>query len=144
MGQARQVMDRLTELLTSNADPKAIGECYAADAVAFTPDQGEIHGRDKIVEYWRQMLEAVPDSRYEAVHKYEAGDTAIDEGFVNGKNTGPLVTPTGEKLPPTQKELHLRGCDIATVKDGKIVEYRLYFDQGEFFDQLGITPPHPN
>lgn len=139
MGEAREVMDRLTDALTTHPDLKVIAELYAEDAVARTPDE-EIRGRDNIVEYWRQMTEAVPEATFETLHAYEAGDTAIDEGFFSGRNTGPIQLPTGETLPATQKEVRIRGVDIATVKDGRIVDYRLYFDEMEFLGQLGLLP----
>ncbi|MFH0516442.1 ester cyclase [Streptomyces sp. M41] len=141
MGQAREVMDRLTAAITT-ADSTAIAELYATDATAVTPDGGELHGRDDIAAYWRQMTQAVPDGRYETVHSYEVGDTAIDEGVFTGRNTGPIQLPTGETLPATQKEIRIRGVDFATVDDsGHIVDYRLYFDEMDFLDQLGLLPP---
>ncbi|MET9456460.1 nuclear transport factor 2 family protein [Streptomyces canus] len=140
MGEAREVMDRLTDALTTHPDLKVIAELYAEDAVARTPDEGEIRGRDNIVAYWRQMTEAVPEATFESLHAYEAGDTAIDEGVFSGRNTGPIQSPTGETLPATQKEVRIRGVDIATVKDGRIVDYRLYFDEMEFLGQLGLLP----
>ncbi|MYT07572.1 MULTISPECIES: nuclear transport factor 2 family protein [Streptomyces] len=139
MGEAREVMDRLTEAVT-HPDLKVIADLYAQDAVAVTPDEGEIRGRDDIVEYWRQMTEMVPDGTFETLHAYESGDTAIDEGVFSGRNTGPIRLPTGETLPATQKEVRVRGVDIATVKDGRIVDYRLYFDEMEFLGQLGLLP----
>jgi ketosteroid isomerase-like protein len=143
MGQAREVMDRLTETLTTHPDLKALGALYAEDAIAVTPDGGEIRGREDIVEYWRQMTEAIPDATYTPVHSYEIGDTAIDEGFFSGKNTGPIQLHTGETLPATQTDDRIRGVDFATVKDGRIVEYRLYFDELEFLTQLGLLPEEP-
>ncbi|MEV0218556.1 nuclear transport factor 2 family protein [Streptomyces sp. NPDC050704] len=145
MGQAREVMDRLTEALTTTPDIKAVAELYAVDAVAVTPDGGEIHGRDHIVEYWRQMTDAIPEATFESVYAYEVGATAIDEGFFSGKNTGPIQLPSGESLPATQKEVRVRGCDIATIDDdGRIASYRLYFDQLEFLEQLGLLPDTPS
>lgn len=96
MGQAREVMDRLTTAITAgNSD--AIAGLYAQDAVAVTPDGGELHGRDDIAAYWRQMTEAVPDGSYQSVHAYEVGNTAIDEGVFTGRNTGPIQLPTGRR-----------------------------------------------
>jgi ketosteroid isomerase-like protein len=138
MGQAREVMDRLTEALTTARDPKAVAGCFAPDAVAVTPDGGEIRGRDAIVEYFHEMTEMVPQATFESLHKYETGNTAIDEGFFGGRNTGPIALPNGERLPATQREIRVRGCDLATVEDGVIVEYRLYFDQAELLTQLGL------
>jgi ketosteroid isomerase-like protein len=140
MGQAREVMDQLTEALTTHQDPKTIGNLFAEDAVAHTPDGGEIHGRENIAEYWRQMTDAVPEARFESLSSFEVGDTAIDEGIYSGRNTGPLAFPDGTSLPATQKDITLHGVDFATVKDGQITSYRLYFDQLEFLDQLGLLP----
>lgn len=140
MGQAREVMDQLTDAITAHPDLKAIAALYAEDAVALTPDEGEIRGRDNIVEYWRQMTETIPEAMFESLHKYEVGDTAIDEGIFSGRNTGPLQLPSGETLPATQKEIRVRGVDLATVSDGRIVDYRLYFDEMDFLGQLGLLP----
>ncbi|MGY0233509.1 ester cyclase [Longispora urticae] len=143
MGQAREVMDRLTEISTTTRDLKAVAELYAEDAVAFTPDLGEIRGRDNIVEWWRTMYDAIPDSRYDTLAKYEQGDTAIDEGFFHGKNSGPIELPSGEKLPATGRSIRIRGVDLATVEDGRITSYRLYYDQVDFLTQLGLMPETP-
>ncbi|WP_037674555.1 ester cyclase [Streptomyces griseus] len=140
MSEARDVMDRLTEALTTKADAKLIAELYAPDAVAVTPDGGELHGRENIADYWRQMTEMLTEARYESVYSYEVGDTAIDEGFFHGRNTGPIPLPSGETLPATQKEIRIRGVDFAKVRDGRIVSYRLYFDQMDFLSQLGLLP----
>ncbi|MBT2398094.1 nuclear transport factor 2 family protein [Streptomyces sp. ISL-100] len=142
MGQAREVMDQLTEALTTSTDLKVVMECFAEDAVAITPD-GEIRGRENIAEYWRQMTDAIPNSAYESAYKHESGNTAIDEGYFTGRNTGPLVMPSGETLEATQRDVRVRGCDIATVENGKIVSYRLYFDQLDFLGQLGLLPNAP-
>ena len=144
MGQAREAMDRLTAAITT-ADSAAIAEVYAEDAVAVTPDGGELHGRDDITAYWRQMSQAVPDGTYESVHAYEVGDTAIDEGVFHGHNTGPIQLATGETLPATQKEIRIRGVDFAKVDDvGRNVDYRLYFDEMEVLGQLGQLPDEPS
>ncbi|MCL6736401.1 ester cyclase [Streptomyces neyagawaensis] len=140
MGQAREVMDQLTEALTTHQDPKTIGNLFAEDAVAHTPDGGEIRGRENIAEYWRQMTDAVPEGRYEPLSAFEVGDTAIDEGIYSGRNTGPLALPDGTTLPATHKDITLHGVDFAKVENGQITSYRLYFDQMEFLGQLGLLP----
>ncbi|MEU2283793.1 nuclear transport factor 2 family protein [Streptomyces sp. NPDC013178] len=145
MGQAREVMDRLTEALTTQQDPEVIGELFARDAVAFTPDGGELHGRDDIVRYWRQMTGAIPEASYESLHSYEIGNTAIDEGYFSGRNEGPIHLPSGESLPATRKEVRVRGVDLATVdENGRIIDYRLYFDELEFLGQLGLLSEEPS
>ncbi|MFJ5774983.1 ester cyclase [Streptomyces sp. NPDC093094] len=139
MGQAREAMDRLTEAVTSKPDLKAVAELFDEDAVAVTPD-GVFHGREAVVEWWRQMTDAVPDAVFEPLYAFESGDTAIDEGYYSGTNSGPLQLPSGETLPATGKAVKVRGVDLATVRDGHIVSYRAYYDQLAFLEQLGLLP----
>jgi ketosteroid isomerase-like protein len=138
MGQAREVMDRLTAAITAKDKETQTG-CYAADAVAFTPDQGEITGREAISNYLMQFGKSFPDISYEHAQKHEAGDVAIDEGFIAGTNTGPLPLPSGD-LPPSGKQIRVRSCDIARVEGGLITTHHFYFDQMEFLGQLGLLP----
>jgi ketosteroid isomerase-like protein len=139
MGQAREVMDKATAAVVTIGDLKAVGQCYAEDAVITTPDQGEIAGRDQIVEWWRPFMEGFSELAWESLHEHESGDTAIDEGYFTGVNTAPLSMPSGT-VPATGKRIRVRGCDVATVMDGVIVEHRFYYDQMEFLGQLGLLP----
>ena len=137
MGQAREVMDKLTDAIFRQ-DFDAARALYAPDAVAITPDKGEVSGSGDIVEWAREMIEAFPDARFESLSKFESGDTAIDEGYFIGTNTGPLVMPTGETMPATGKSARFRACDIATVENGAVSSHRFYFDQMDFAEQLGL------
>ncbi|MBA2383380.1 MAG: ester cyclase, partial [Actinobacteria bacterium] len=93
---------------------------------------------------YRRMVRAVaaafPDASWESAHKHESGNVAIDEGYVVGTHTGPLPMPDGQSIPPTGKSVRVRGCDAATVEDGRVKSHRFYFDQMELLGQLGLTP----
>ena len=91
---------------------------YASDAVAETPDEGTLHGADAIAGWLVKFGEAFPDAKYEQVNGFEIGDTAVDEGFFTGTNTGSLPMPGGESIPPTGRAIRIRACDLATVNDG--------------------------
>ena len=117
MGEARDAMDRVTAAFFSSEWDTA-AKLYAPDAVAVTPDRGEVAGTDNIVAWSRELIDAFPDARYEPVNEYESGNTAIDEGYFAGTNTGPLQGPTGETIPATGKSVRVRACDIATVENG--------------------------
>ena len=143
MGEAREVMDRMTSAITEQ-DFDTVTACYAEDAVIVTPDQGEIRGREGIADYFKQQADAFPDMNYEYLHKHESGDVAIDEGFFTGTNTAPLPMPSGESLSATGKPVRVRACDAATVRSGLITNHRLYFDQVEFLEQLGLYPAGPS
>ena len=144
MGEARDIMDRLTTAVSETKDFQAAAECYSTDAVAVTPDQGELSGRDAIAEYLSQLTDSFSDLRYEYVAKHESGNVAIDEGYVVGTNTGPLPMPSGETVPATGKQIRVRSCDVVTVEGGMATNHRFYFDQMEFLNQLGLLPETPS
>ncbi|MFP5298350.1 MAG: ester cyclase [Actinomycetota bacterium] len=121
-------------------DYQTARDLYAPDVIVVTPDQGELKGRDEAVAYMKGFFESFPDATYDAEHTHETGNTAIDEGYFIGTHTKPLVLPTGESIPPTNQRVRLRSCDFLVVEDGKAIEHRMYFDQMELIEQLGISP----
>ena len=138
MGEAREVMDRITEAAMSN-DVETLKQLYAPDAVTETPDEGTLRGADAITAWLAGFAEAFPDGSWEGSQAYECGDTAIDEGFLVGTHTGPLVLPDGQSIPATGKSVRLRACDVATVQNGRATSHRFYFDQMELLQQLGLA-----
>lgn len=138
MGQAREVMDRITAAVVAG-DVDALGALYAADAVAETPDEGRLEGRDAVVDYLRTFARGFADISFEMIATTEAGDTAVDEAYFTGTHTGPLPGPEGE-IPPTGKRIRMRECDVLTVRDGAAVAHRFYFDQLDMLGQLGALP----
>ena len=142
MGAARETIDRMTAAMV-NHDVAALAAAYAEDAVAVTPDEGELKGRDQIVRYLGGFLSAIPDFTWEPLAEHESGDTSIDEGWVVGTNTGPLPLPDGSIMPATGRAVRVRSCDIATVAGGVIVRHHFYYDQMELLTQLGLAPKQP-
>lgn len=137
MADAREISDRYTELINAH-DAQAIGELYADDGV-FVDPSGEYRGGEAIAEYWDGFFKAFPDLSGRDEFKAESGDTAINEWSASGTNTGPMETPEGA-MPATGKQLTLHGCDVLTVRDGRITSHRAYYDQLGFMSQLGLVP----
>lgn len=139
MGQARELLDRLTDTAIERHDIDSAMELYAEDAVVATPDMGEIRGRDQISQYWHGMMDGFPDGHYERTAKFEGDGKAVDEGFFVGTHTKAVKGPDGETIEPTGKHVKLRSVDVATVEGGKIREHHIYFDEGDFMRQLGLS-----
>ncbi len=142
MGEAREVFDKVTQAFDDH-DLDTGMSLYSPDVVAVTPDQGTLQGRDALSGYFSVFLEAFPDVHYENEYKHESGNTAIDEGYVVGTHTRPLPSPTGDTIPPTDRQIRVRICDIGTVENGLVTSHRFYFDQVEFLSQLGLMPEPP-
>jgi steroid delta-isomerase-like uncharacterized protein len=137
MADAREVSDRYTDLINAH-DVEAIAALYADDGVLSDPT-GEYRGREEIVQYWQGFFQAFPDINGRDEFKAESGDTAINEWSASGTNEGPLETPEGT-IDATGKRLTIRGCDVITVRDGRITSHRAYYDQLAFLTQLGLAP----
>jgi hypothetical protein len=75
---------------------------------------------------------------FDFLYTHDAGNCAVDEGWLTGRHTGPLPGPNGETIPPTEKTIRIRECDAITVENGLITSHRFYFDQTEFLGQLGL------
>ena len=142
MGEAREVMDRLTDAAVKG-DSEALKALYAQDAVGWAPDQGTISGRDQITAYLGEFAAAFPDASWEQLYKHETGDTAIDEGYFVGTNTVSMTGPNGETIPATGRRLRARECDVATVENGVVTSHRFYFDVQDWLTQLGLAPESP-
>lgn len=139
MGQARELMNRFTGALIAG-DMDTLREVYDADVVVTTPDAGTLHGIDAFIEWNNAFAGAFSDRDYRSDRELEAGDSAIDQGELIGTHTGPMALPDGQSVPPTGKQIRMRGLDIATVSDGKIVRHDFYFDQLDLLTQLGLNP----
>jgi ketosteroid isomerase-like protein len=137
MGQAREVMDRITKAVVTG-DETALHQLYSADAVAETPDVGRLEGGGAIAGHLLSFSRAFSDAYWEALSAHECDDTAIAEGWFVGTHTGALSTPDGE-IAPTNKTLRVRECDVLTVKDGLAVSHHFYYDQLDFMTQLGLV-----
>jgi len=137
MGQARETMDRITAAILAG-DRDALRQLYADDAVGEAPDAGRLDGADAIVEHAMSFRRAFPDLSWEARATFENADSALDEGVLVDTHTETLSSPEGD-LPPTGKPLRLRECDVITLRDGRAVSHRIYYDRLDLEYQLGLA-----
>lgn len=137
MGEAREVMDGITAAIMSG-DRAAIERLYAPDAVVEAPDAPRIEGATAIADYHLSLHRGFPDAGWESRSTIEVGDIAIDEGWFVGTHTDVLSTPDGD-LPPTGKAVRARAFDILEVRDGRCVSHRMYYDQLDLMEQLGLA-----
>jgi steroid delta-isomerase-like uncharacterized protein len=110
-----------------------------ADSVQVTdPDLGTVEGLVALREYLDGLKVPLPDAGAIIERIFEADDTVIVEGRFTGTNTGPLEGPDGE-MPPSGRTVDLPFADFSRLEDGKIVEYRTYYDQVSLLAQLGLA-----
>jgi predicted ester cyclase len=117
----------------------AEGEIMHANVVVEAPGAPQLKGLEAFTQFAKAWEGGFPDGQLKMLNFVETGDLAIAEGTFSGTNTGSLMTPGGA-IPPTGKRLQTKYCDLFRVREGKIAEHRVYFDQVEFLTQLGLMP----
>jgi steroid delta-isomerase-like uncharacterized protein len=111
----------------------------ADDAVMEVPGTGErFEGRAAVSASERSWVDAFEDGRIAIDHLAAAGDTVVAEYTGTGTHTGPLQGPDGE-IAPTGRTGVLKLCDVFTIREGRIVAVREYYDTMALLTQLGLV-----
>ena len=101
--------------------------------------QRKVDGPERIVELFKGWKTAFPDAAGTVTSAVGSGNTAALEVTWKGTHTGPLASPQGP-IPPTGKRMVLPYVDLFRVRNGKITEHRVYYDQMALLGQLGLLP----
>jgi steroid delta-isomerase-like uncharacterized protein len=142
MGKFEEASRNLAKAMTAH-DLDAVAKAYASDAVAYDPMYPEpLRGRDAIKKDTADFFRAFPDLRMEISNVIEKDDRlGAGEIRMTGTHTGPLATPTGGEVPPTNKRIEVKGAGFVRLNEkGEILEERRYYDVGTLLRQLGLMP----
>ena len=61
-----------------------------------------------------------------------------------GTQRGPIVTPDGQTLPPSNKRIRVKSVEVNETEDGKVKALRHYFDLMTLLQQTGaMDQPEP-
>ena len=121
-------------------DFDTIAGMVSADAETVIVGSGaRFYGPEGLIESDLAWVEAFPDGRVTVDGVTAGADKVAIEYTGTGTHTGTLHTPGGD-IPPTGRRVTLGLCDVLTIRDGKIREYRMYFDSVSLLTQLGLMP----
>ena len=107
------------------------------DIIHTSATAGTVTGIEAFLAFVTAFKQAFPDLHWEMREFIEGSNTVVVEGVFIGTNTGTMVGPRGP-IPATGRRVELPFCDIWRVRNGRIVENRIYYDQITFLDQLGL------
>ena len=108
-----------------------------------TGGTGEIHGLvelrvpDSYLEWFGNLFAAFPDYRFEILDVVAEGDKAAVRWHATGTFDGPT---SFEGMLPTGAKVDVTGCDMVTVRDGRIQRNEAYMNGAEMARQLGALP----
>ena len=122
----------------NNGDFMAFEELYAPNVVYQHPGVGTLEGAQGLAEYVRDLRAQYPDLLITIEELIYDGDNLVCHWRFKGTDKG---MHAASELPPTGKQVDFHGADVMHLKDGKIVEDYVYFDQMAVMQQLGLVEP---
>ncbi|MFF3444615.1 ester cyclase [Streptosporangium sp. NPDC002721] len=136
MTSARQLKDKIIEAFNEH-DVEGIVRHFAREAIMVSPT-GIIEGREQVSWYYAHLFEGFPDMRFTAWNKPMLDDPAVTEYMLTGTHNGPFLLANGHVLQATGRHIAVRGVAVASIENGLIVTDRDYYDQLEWYTQLGL------
>ena len=95
--------------------------------------------REQVQAYMESWFTAFPDMRSKTTNRVVSEDQVAGEVEFTATNTGPLRMG-GQEFPATGKPIIGTGTYFASVRDGKIVSFRVHPDVASMMAQLGLMP----
>ena len=99
--------------------------------------QRRLDGADAQIEAARGWKEAFPDGRGTVRAAYADGNTVTLELTWEGTQSGPMRTPDGGELPPSNQHGSVNACQVMEIEDGKVKVTHHYFDLMTLLQQIG-------
>jgi len=105
---------------------------------------GEIHGLveleapDTYREWFGNLFQAFPDFRFEILDLVAEGEQAAVRWRASGTFNG---STHFEGVAPNGAQVDLTGCDLLTIRNGRIHRNEAYMNGAEMGRQLGALPP---
>lgn len=134
---AREVVSEYFDAL-GDRDPERAVKTWKPGSIDDFFGIGEMVAPDDIRDYFANLFAAIPDWQFEVLDMIAEGDKVAVHWRARGTFTG---TEKLEGFVPNGRSLDLRGLDILTVEDGKIVANFAYTNAMELARQIGALPP---
>lgn len=134
---------RTVEMIFSTLNSREIGamdHAYTSDYRYEAPGINGPVNLEAARGYVDGFITAFPDLHFELKDKVAQGDVVAVSWESTGTHTGPLRTPTGDVLPPTNKKVFGQGSSFYRFKDGKIASSAIHWDMVTLLAQLGLMP----
>ncbi len=134
---AEAVARRYFEAIDARELEAAVG-MWADGGREFVRGQADVLAPDGVREFIGSLLEAMPDMKMEVAQTTTEGDRCAVQWAITGTFAGP---GSMNGVQPTGRPLQLEGCDVLTVRDGKIQANDAFTDGLTVARQIGLMPP---
>jgi len=111
-------------------------ELFAENLVDHDPPGPDLApGREGMRQALRNFRSAFPDLETAYEHLIAEGDKVVLRWKARGTHEGDFMG-----IPPTRRQVTLRGVDILRIENGKIAERWAEYDNLGLLQQLGVVP----
>ncbi|HEX6123810.1 MAG TPA: ester cyclase [Pyrinomonadaceae bacterium] len=118
-------------------DWKTFEGFYADSIVWDDPGLSEpISGPRSVRKRLENLSEAFPDLQWKLERIFGDGDQVCAEFTFTGTHRGDFLAPDRERLPASNTSIRIKACGVYVVRNGKIVDSKLYFDFGGLKSQI--------
>ncbi|WP_152042889.1 ester cyclase [Salinigranum salinum] len=113
-------------------------DVVAESASVYDPaaPEGVVHGRDAVEAHVRETFQGFPDFELETHDILVRDDIVMLDWTASGTFDGEFYG-----APPTGRSFTVSGMAKTIVRDGKVREDRLYYNEKDMLAQLGVTFP---
>ncbi len=112
-----------------------------ADFLVESPGSPTPMNGNQSMAYNQNFLTAFPGSKFVVLFTVSQGEYVVTHWKITGKNTGPLMSPSGKTITATGKTSTLVGSTTSQIKNGKVAKAWNFWDMSSLLGQLGLLPP---
>jgi predicted ester cyclase len=138
MPETKDTTDKFLTAFNAH-DESALNALHAEDIKFNAPGGFKATNAKDASAYAMTWLKAFPDGKMTVRTEITSGPWVVQEILMEGTHTAPLESPTGT-IAPTFKKVKGYGVQLLRVENGKVAEARIYFDQLDQMQQLGLIP----
>jgi steroid delta-isomerase-like uncharacterized protein len=133
--QNKALVRRFFDEVWNGRNLAAIDDLFEPDYVAHGRPPSLPPGPEGLKQRIAMTHSAFPDGRMTVEDQVAEGDIVVTRWTAHGTHQGEYLG-----LPPTGKQVTVRGVDIDRVANGRIAESWDLFDQWGLMEQLGVVP----
>ena len=139
MSQANKAIEgRFIEEVLNNKNMAAADELVAEVFVELDPFPGQEQGREGLKQVLRMLFGAFPDMHWTVEELIAEGEKVVNRFTWRGTHRGEFLG-----IPPTGRQVKVKGVVIDRIVEGRIVESRILMDNFGLMQQLGVIPTPP-
>jgi steroid delta-isomerase-like uncharacterized protein len=119
-------------------DVDAMAACWEPGGIDELHGLASLHAPEGVREWFGNTFRAVPDFRMEVLDLIATDDKVAVRWHMTGTFSGDAKF---EGAFATGAEIDITGCDVLTVRDGRIQRNDAYMNGMQMARQLGVFPP---